>query len=44
MVSRGCHVTAVKFGTVELGLAGGYLHETDLGAGAYGQVTLATHF
>jgi Cellulose biosynthesis protein BcsS len=34
----GLHLSGIKFGKLELELAGGYLHESDLGSGAYGTI------
>jgi Cellulose biosynthesis protein BcsS len=40
----GLHVTALKFGPVEVELAGGYLYETNFGSGAYGTVVAGFRF
>jgi hypothetical protein len=32
----GAHVTAFKLGKLNIGISGGYLHESEWGRGAYG--------
>jgi opacity protein-like surface antigen len=40
----GAHITQVKLGKVEVDVSGGYAHDSSVGASAYGNVELSTHF
>jgi hypothetical protein len=40
----GGHFTQITFGKIQANLSAGYLLDSDLGAGAYGQVELSTRF
>jgi hypothetical protein len=40
----GLHLTGMHLGLINVGIAGGYLHESDLGNGAYGMISANVRF
>jgi len=40
----GAHITGLKVNNVSLGFSGGYMHESDVGAGIYGTIDLSYDF